>query len=83
MISTGKVMRLLDECYELAEQLNNLDEENIESWNKARSKAKAEVSQNLLYLAHLCDVARMEALNEYHKFKGRPVPEADAPELTG
>lgn len=80
MISTDEALKILEDAHALAEELNGLDERNIESNNKTTTATKARVSNELLFLAHLCDNARVEVLNQYHAFKGKNPPQVNAPE---
>lgn len=84
MINTNEALKILEDAHALAEKLNGLDEANIEH-DRQRSAVKAQISNQLLYLAHLCDVARVEAMNQYHVFKGKQPPSVTAPpdELVG
>ena len=67
-------LTLLDQIGELVTGLNgaplNIDGDN----NKDRMRANAKRSKDLLYAAHLADLARAEILSQYHRFKGQSPP---------
>ena len=71
-------LELLDEVTDYVQKLDGttVDSDNIRS--KDLNKTKADISRQLLYAAHLMDLARAAVLNEYYKFKGENPPEIRA-----
>ena len=47
---------------------------NIEVRSKQVNAEKAEINRKLLYLAHLADVAKVDIMSHYHRFKGENPP---------
>lgn len=64
----GAMVAKLDGSYGV-----NAEQDN----NKKRMRYSAQMSQNLLYAAHLADNLRVEILNEYHRFKGQDAPSVE------
>lgn len=79
MIDTSEALKILEDAHALAEDLNDLDEVNVNTKDRARAERRAKVSSDLLYLAHLCDAARIEVMNQYHGFRGKTPPAVEAP----
>ncbi len=79
MINNDEALKILEDAHALATKLNGLDKTNVESNNRETTKHRAQISSDLLYLAHLCDNARVEVLNQYHTFKGKVPPQVTAP----
>lgn len=75
-IETLDMRELLALLDELRQEVLNLDGSrvNIEVRSKAVNAEKAEINRKLLYLAHLFDVAKIEVMNHYHRFKGENPP---------
>ena len=71
-------LELLDEVTDYIQKLDGVTV-NIETTkSKELNKAKSDISKQLLYAAHLADLARAAVLNEYHKFKGENPPSIQA-----
>lgn len=69
------VMKLLDDARGIAEEMHG-QKVNIEGLNnKGVMSSKAHINKQLLYGAHLADLARAEMLNQYHTFKGENPPQ--------
>lgn len=73
-----EVIKLLDDARGIAEELHG-QRINVEGVNnKEVMRAKSRASNQLLYGAHLIDVARVAFTNQYHIFKGQNVPNITA-----
>lgn len=68
-IESATINELLREA---GERLDDLATESLERDIDARlgSSEKAEITKELLFIAHLCDKARTSVLDEYYRFKG-------------
>lgn len=68
-LDMAEAFALIDEVRGLAERLDgaplNVEGDN----NKARMRANANRSKDLLYAAHVADKLRMEIMDQYHHFK--------------
>ena len=67
-------LTLLDDARAMIEALDgapmNIDGDN----NKERMRRNSQRSRDLLFAAHLADLARADILNQYHRFKGENPP---------
>lgn len=81
MIEMTEALKMIEDAHALAEKMNGLDETDANTNDKRKSAERAKISSDLLLLAHLCDSARVEVMNQYHGFKGKPTPRVSAPEL--
>lgn len=74
-LDLSTTLKLMDEARELVAELDgqplNVDADN----NKDRMRRNAERSRDLLYAAHVVDLARADVLNQYHRFKGAEPPQ--------
>ena len=74
-LNMDNALNLLTEVQGIVARLNGEPAINAEADNnKARMRASAQRSRDLLYAAHLADLCRAEILNEYHRFKGMNPP---------
>lgn len=68
-------LKLMDEARDLVSLLDgqplNVDGDS----NKQRMHRNAERSRDLLYAAHVVDLARADIISQYHRFKGAEPPE--------
>lgn len=73
-LNMKNAITLLDDARAMLFELDgaplNVDGDN----NKNRMRKNAERSRDLLFAAHLCDLARAEVTNQYHLFKGENPP---------
>lgn len=67
-------LELLDRCRAIVASLDGISPDEQTPNNKERMRLNAERSRNLLFAAHLADVARVEITNQYHRFKGESAP---------
>jgi hypothetical protein len=73
-IDTSKVLILLDQIEDHLSDLDGLNVRDMVSNNKQLNQRMAAVSRQLLMAAHLCDTAKLEVMNQYHRFKGEEPP---------
>lgn len=71
-------LQLLDEAKGAIEHLDGSPLNVGKSNDKNLTRDRAKRSRDLLYAAHLADAARLEILNQYHKFKGETPPTVQA-----
>lgn len=66
-------LALLDEVRALVHSLDGALV-NVEVKSKSLNAAKAEISKKLLYASHVADMARVDIMSQYHRFKGEAPP---------
>lgn len=72
-IDMSTVFRLLDDVRGIAEEMDGA-KVDIQINNKSVMASKSRINKQLLYAAHLTDLARLEIMNQYHSFKGEDPP---------
>ena len=69
-----ETLKLIDELRDIVVDMDG-QKINVEgSNNKELTRQKAIVSKNLLYAAHVADLARASVMTQYHVFKGEDPP---------
>jgi hypothetical protein len=70
MIDMSALISLLDQVDEEVNHLDGLNMRDLLQHDQQLRARKAEVSRRLLLLSHLLDNARLEAMNQYHAWRG-------------
>lgn len=67
-IDSREVVRILEEAADRIEAMDGV--QDMDSDRGLDSKQRAEISKELLFIAHLCRKAETLVLDQYHVFKG-------------
>lgn len=74
VVDMTAAIALLDELKEMAVKLDRAPLHPLDDSNRAKMRAAADRSRELLYAAHLADGVRFEILSQYHAYKGQQPP---------